>query len=369
MKRSFILATAALVATIACNNQGTGSLPRAQATPEFAAAFQAFQDSVAASLTDPTAWNDWVNLHSIMVVKDGQVIAEKWFQGFTPDSAHTMFSVSKTFTAAAVGMAIAEGRISLDDKVIDYFQDVALPAVHNPCNATVKDLLMMGGGHDTDPSLPVLEIDRKTLTIKMKEGVNIPSVFFSHPFVHEPGTHFCYNSLGTYILSYMVQKVTGECLLDYLTPRLFEPLGIEKPQWETDNMGVNCGGWGLSLKTEDMAKFGQLLLQKGNWHGKQLIPADWVDEMGKAHIECAPAGIRIENAEAVSGIPASENDWRQGYGYQTWINKVDGFRADGAGGQFILVLPEKNAVVAVTAWLSNTQKEMDFIWDHLYPYL
>ncbi|MBO7644341.1 MAG: serine hydrolase [Bacteroidales bacterium] len=367
MRKALILL--ASVAIAACTAEPPRDLPRAQASPEFAAAFQTFQDSVAASLTDPTAWNEWINLHSIMVVKDGKVIAEKWFGEFTPDKPHTMYSISKTFTAAAVGMAIAEGKLSLDDKVTEYFQDVPLPAVYNPCNATVKDLLMMAGGHDTDPTIPVLDIDRMAMTSKLKEGVNIPSVFFTHPFLHEPGTYFWYNSLGTYILSYIVQKVTGECILDYLTPRLFEPLGIDKPEWEADNMGVNCGGWGLSLKTEDMAKFGQLLLQEGRWGRRQLIPADWVREMGTKHIDCAPAQITIEDAEAVCGIPASENDWRQGYGYQTWINKVDGFRADGAGGQFILVLPEKNAVVAVTAWLSNTQKEMDFIWDYIYPYL
>ena len=366
MRKALTLIACAALA--ACTAQPPRDLPRAEASPEFAAAFQAFQDSVAASLTDPTAWNEWINLHSIMVVKDGKVIAEKWFQGHTPDSVHAMFSVSKTFTAAAVGIAIGDGKMSLDDKVVDYFQDVALPA-DNPCNATVKDLLMMAGGHDTDPTLEVLEVDARAMTSALKKGVDVAPVFFSYPFVHEPGTHFCYNSLGTYVLSYIVQKVTGESVLDYLTPRIFEPLGIDKPTWEADSRGVTCGGWGLSLKTEDMAKFGQLLLQKGKWGDKQLIPADFVDEMGKAQVECAPAGIRIEDAETVSGIPASENDWRQGYGFQTWINKVDGFRADGAGGQFILVLPEKNAVVAVTAWLSNTQKQMDFVWNYIYPYL
>lgn len=365
MRKAMILF--ACMALAACTAQPPRDLPRAEASPEFAQAFQAFQDSVAASFSDPTAWNELINLHSIMVVKDGKVIAEKWFQGHTPDSAHVMFSVSKTFTATAVGLAIADGKMSLDDKVIDYFQDVPLPAVHNPCNATVKDLLMMAGGHDTDPTMSVLEFDRQAMKSTLKEGTNVPSVFFTHPFVHEPGTYFWYNSLGTYILSYIVQKVTGECILDYLTARVFEPLGIDKPTWESDNMGVNCGGWGLALKTEDMAKFGQLLLQKGKWGGKQLIPADWVEEMGKAHIESAPAQMKPEEADAL--LPQSENDWRQGYGYQTWINKVEGFRADGAGGQFILVLPKKNAVIAVTAWLSNAQKEMDYIWNYLYPYL
>ena len=355
------------MALIACTAEPPKDLPRAEATPEFAAAFQAFQDSVAASLTDPTAWNEWVNLHSIMVVKDGKVIAERWFGEYTPEKPHTMFSVSKTFTAAAVGIAIAEGKLSLGDKVADYFPDKVLP--DNPCTATVEDLLMMAGGHDTDPTLQVMEIDQRAMKGSLKEGADAAQVFFTHPFVHEPGTYFWYDSLCSYLLSAIVKQVTGECVLDYLTPRLFEPLGIDKPEWEADKDGINCGGWGLSLKTEDMAKFGQLLLQEGRWGRSQLIPADWVKAMGTKHIDSAPAQVKIEDAEAVSGIPDEINDWRQGYGYQTWMNTHEGFRADGAGGQMILVLPEKNAVVITTAWLSNAQKEMNFIWDYIYPYL
>ena len=261
--------------------------------------------------------------------------------------------------------ALAAAFQELQDRVADYFPDKVRP--DNPCNATVEDLLMMAGGHDTDPSLEVLVFDRKAMTTSLKEGTDIASVFFSYPFVHAPGTHFCYNSLGTYLLSAIVTKVTGESVLDYLTPRLFEPLGIDKPVWDADENGVSLGGWGLSLKTEDMAKMGQLLLQRGKWNGKQLIPADWVDAMGTAHIDCAPATLTPEEADAK--LDPALNDWRQGYGYQTWHNTHEGFRADGAGGQFILVLPEKDAVVVLTAWLSDTQIELNLIWDYLYPVL
>ena len=365
MKFRLILAAAALLC--ACTAQPPRDLPRSEPSEQLASAFRTFNDSLQASFSNPQDYMRMVNLHSIMVIKDGKVVLEQWYRGHTPDSAHIMFSVSKTFTATAVGLAIADGKMSLDDKVTDYFSDVPLPAVYNPCNATVKDLLMMAGGHDTDPTMAVLDVDARAMKSSLKEGTNVPSVFFTHPFVHEPGTHFCYNSLGTYILSYIVQKVTGECILDYLTTRIFEPLGIDKPYWEADNMGVNCGGWGLHLKTEDMAKFGQLLLQKGKWYGRQLIPAEWVEEMGKAHIECAPAQMSPEEADAL--LPPSENDWRQGYGYQTWRNKVEGFRADGAGGQNIIVLPQKNAVVITTAWTSNAQRELDFVWNYIYPFL
>ena len=165
----------ACLAIVACTaQQPPKDLPRAEASPEFAQAFQAFQDSVAASLVDPTDWNAWVNLHRIMVVKDGKVIAEKWFQGHTPDSAHVMFSTSKTFTAAAVGIAIAEGKMKLDDKVADYFQDLALEKADNPCKATVRDLLMMAGGHDTDPTLQVLDVDARAMKGTVKKDADIP---------------------------------------------------------------------------------------------------------------------------------------------------------------------------------------------------
>jgi len=301
-------------------------------------------------------------------VKDGEVVLEEWFRGHTPDSTHAMFSVSKTFTSIAVGLAVADGKLSLDDKLTCWFADRI--SEDNPCDATVRDLLMMAGGHDTDPTELIGYIDREHhYKLVVNEGADLVGTFFSHPFVHKPGTHFCYNSLGTYILSVIVRKVTGESVLDYLTPRLFEPLGIDKPVWEADEAGVNYGGWGLYLKTEDMAKVGQLLLQKGRWGNRQLIPEEWVEEMGKAHIDCCPAGLTIETTEAILGIPDSRNDWRQGYGYQTWISRHNGFRADGAGGQFIIVLPEKNSVIAITGWMAAGQALLDLIWEYIYPYL
>ena len=342
-------------------------LPREAPSEALAAAFQTLQDSIVASFAEPLDYMKILNLHSIMVVKDGKVVLEKWFHDYTPEKPHSMFSISKTFTATAVGMAIAEGKMKLDDRVADYFPDKVLP--DNPCEATVKDLLMMAGGHETDPTMKVLQIDAKNATSRLVEGADPAAAFFSHPFVRKPGTYFWYDSLCTYILSAIVTKVTGESVLDYLTPRLFEPLGIEKPVWEADDNGISAGGWGLCLKTEDMAKMGLLLLQNGRWGNRQLVPADWVAEMGKAQIDCAPANVRIEEAEAVSGVPDAENDWRYGYGFQTWQNKKEGFRADGAGGQFILVLPEKNAVVVMTAWQPNTQRQLDFIWNILYPAL
>lgn len=366
MTRSVMLAMAA-GAVIACSAPQSGELPRTAPTAALEAAFQTFQDSVAATMTDPQDWKRMLDLHSILVVKDGKVVLEKSFSEAWPsERPHPMFSVSKSFTAAAVGLALSEGKLSLDDKVADYFPDQVRE--DNPCRATVRDLLMMAGGHDTDPTGAVGDIDHAEMRVALKEDVDVAGAFFSHPFVHEPGTYFCYNSLGSYLLSAIVQKVTGETVLDYLMPRLFAPLGIPRPEWETDGKGVCCGGWGLSITTEDMAKFGLLYLQKGRWEGKQLIPEEWVEAMSSFHIANRPAGMTPEQVEAL-GIPVSENDWVQGYCYQMWRNTHEGYRADGAMGQFILVLPEKNAVVAITARVANTQQELQAVWKYLYPAL
>jgi CubicO group peptidase (beta-lactamase class C family) len=352
----------------ACNAPSPKDLPRAQASPELEAGFSEMMDSVVASFSDMTNWQRIVNLHSIMIVKDGKVVKEKYFGEWTPDKPHSMFSVSKTFTAAAVGIAIHEGRMALTDKVADYFPEKQVEG--NPCDATVEDLLMMAGGHETDPTLEVLEMDINARSSYIKEGAEIADTFFKYPFVCKPGELFVYNSAGTYLLSAIVTIVTGESVLDYLTTRLFEPLGIEKPVWEADKYGITAGGWGLELKTEDMAKMGQLLLQKGKWGRKQLIPAKWVEAMSEKHIDCAPAQVRIEDSERVTGVPDAQNDWRQGYGYQVWRCKTPGcYRADGAGGQYILVLPPKNAVVVMTSWTGNLQRELDFVWEYIYPNL
>jgi CubicO group peptidase (beta-lactamase class C family) len=178
----------------------------------------------------------------------------------------------------------------------------------------------------------------------------------SHPFVHKPGTNFQYNSMGTYALSAIVTKVTGQTTLEYLKPRLFEPLGIDNPQWAGSPEGHTIGGTGLKLCTEDIAKFGLLYLQKGEWNGKELIPQRWV--------ELATSKQVPNDAESHTKIGV---DWRQGYGFQFWRCTHDAFRGDGAAGQFIVVIPGKDAVVAITADTGNMQGELNAIWDKLLP--
>jgi hypothetical protein len=187
---------------------------------------------------------------------------------------------------------------------------------------------------------------------------NWVKVFLAAPIKYEPGTKFLYNSMATYMLSAIVQKVTGEKILDYLQPRLFDPLKIDKPDWETDPKGINTGGWGLRLKTEDIAKFAQLFLQKGKWNGKQILPEGWTDEASKAHI--------IQHPE-YSQAKRDSSDWEQGYGYQMWRCRNNAYRGDGAFGQYAIVMPEHDAAIAITSETPDMQGELNFIWEVLLP--
>jgi CubicO group peptidase (beta-lactamase class C family)/predicted glycoside hydrolase/deacetylase ChbG (UPF0249 family) len=326
-------------------NDATKGLPRSRPESEdfTAEAFNDYLDAVGKS---------GLEMHSVMVLRHGKIIAEKWFGDNSPYKNHVMHSVSKTFTATAVGFAVAENRLKVSDKVISYFPD-DLPNKVSPylADLEIRDLLTMTVGHDTDPT-----------DIIREESVNWEQMFLATPILHEPGTKFVYNSMATYMLSAIVQKVTGQKLTDYLYPRLFRPLGIAAAEWETSPTGVNNGGWGLYIKTEDMAKMGQFMLQKGIWNGKQLLPEAWFEEATSAKIMQAPVWVK-------PGTKAENSDWMQGYGYQLWRCRHNAYRADGAHGQFIIVIPEKDAVIVTTANADDMQAEIDLIWEYLLPAL
>jgi CubicO group peptidase (beta-lactamase class C family)/predicted glycoside hydrolase/deacetylase ChbG (UPF0249 family) len=289
-------------------------------------------------------------LHSLMVLRHGKVIYEQWFGDHNARKNHPLWSVSKTFTATAIGFAVAENRLKVSDKVISFFKE-ELPAEVSPYLAAmeIRHLLTMSVGHEKDPTSHI-----------RKDSGSWEKLFLATPVKFEPGTKFVYNSMATYMLSAIIQKVTGEKLIDYLYPRLFRPLGITGAVWESSPSGVNCGGWGLNIKTEDMAKMGQFLLQKGKWNGEQLLPETWFDEATKAHITQPPVWF------PKNGNP-KKSDWVQGYGYQVWRCRYSAFRADGANGQFIIVIPEKDAVVVTTANIQDMQAEINLIWKHLLP--
>lgn len=294
-----------------------------------------------------------MHLHSLMLVRHGSVIAEGWWAPYRPELKHTLYSLSKSFTSTAVGLAVGEGRLKLDDAVVSFFPDEA-PATPDPrlAGLKVKHLLTMTTGH----TLSDAEIFPKLLS---EPGGNWAKAFLALPIGNEPGTAFLYNSAATYMLGRLVQKLTGQSLVDYLTPRLFGPLGIRTPDWEVDPKGFSVGGWGLRLRTEDIARFGQLYLQKGIWNGKQILPKSWVSEATRAHI--------MQPRDPGAKRPPEQNDWVQGYGYQFWRCQHNAFRGDGAFGQFCVVMPEQDAVLAITAEQGDMQAVLDEVWTHLLP--
>ena len=282
-------------------------------------------------------------MHSVMIVRHGHVIAEAWWKPEAADKPHILNSVSKSFTSTAIGLAIHEGKLSLNDPVLKFFpEDAPADPSENLKAMTVRDLLTMTCGHDTEP----------------KADSTGPSVkkFLAHPVVHKPGTHFQYNTMGAYTLSSIVTKVTHQTTLEYLTSRLFQPLGIENPRWDQSPEGNSLGGYGLYIRTEDIAKFGQLYLQKGKWQGKQIVPEEWVEQATRKQVP------NDEEGHAKMG-----DDWKQGYGFQFWRCQHNAFRGDGAGGQFCVVMPDQDVVVAITADHANMQMELNDIWNYLLP--
>ncbi len=320
---------------------GSSKLPRS--TPEAegvsSAGILAFLDALRHSKHE---------MHSFMLVRHGRVVAEGWWTPYGPQFNHTLYSLSKSFTSTAVGFAVAKNRLRVDDPVVSFFpKDLPQTVSEHLAALRVKDLLTMSVGHAKEP------------TSSMVEEADWIKAFLAWPIPNPPGTRFLYNSGATYMLSAIVQQVTGQRIYDYLRPRLFQPLGIRGAQWETCPRGINVGGWGLSIPTEGLAKFGQLYLQQGVWQGRQILPAQWVTEATTFKIQQPAPGQPVR--------PIGQNDWLQGYCYQFWRCRHNAFRGDGAFGQLMVVMPEQEAVLAITAETSDMQGELDLVWEHLLP--
>lgn len=284
-----------------------------------------------------------LGMHSLMVLRNGNVIGEGWWKPYQPDQRHIMFSVSKSITATAIGMAEEEGLLSIDDPILSFFPSYASPeVVRNVRELKVRHLLQMATGHSVD----TMEVMR---ALPHEDWVK---VFLDVPVIFPPGTHFLYNSGASFVLAALLTSRTGHSVLDYLTERLFQPLGIETPPWEVNPRGINLGASGLRLYTEDLAKIGQLHLQRGLWNGKRLLTEEWVS---------------AATTSQVSTGDDSDGDWGQGYGYQWWRTRHNGFRADGAHGQFSLVMPDQGVVVAMTAGTAHNRQLPALVWEHLEP--
>jgi len=287
--------------------------------------------------------NSGQEFHSLMILRNGHVVTEAWWEPYSSEHRMQLYSLSKSFTGTAIGLAVGEGLLSVDDPVIKFFPEyVPAQVSDNLAALKIRHLLSMSVGHGKD-SILILEASAP--------GVPWEKTFLSLPVVFAPGSQFMYNSGASFMLSAIIKKVTGQSAHEYLKPRLYQPLNITNTTWGANFEGINMGASHLRMPTEDIAKFGQLYLQKGIWNGKQVISADWVQQASFK---------QIENGH-------NDSSWGYGYGFQFWLNPPGGYRADGAFGQYSMILPEQDAVIAITSESIDTKKTMQIVWDILLP--
>ncbi len=307
----------------------TAASPSAQPLPQANPSDVGIPAMAVEGLLDELASRS-LELHSLMVVRHGRVAAEGWWAPYTPERVHLLYSLSKSFTSSAVGFCVAEGRFALDDPVVDLLPDHT-PADVDPAVAslTVHHLLSMSTGHRDD----TLE---RAWTL---EPTDVARGFLRTPPEEPVGSRHAYNNPTTYVLAAIVEKSSGMPLLDYLRPRLLDPLGIGAARWDVDVNGVAMGFTGLHLQTESVAAFGQLLLQNGRWGDEQVLPGGWVGLATRTHIDN-------------DNDPLGPLDW-----------------GDGAHGQFCVVVPDHDLVVATTACVEDMQQVLDAVWERLLPAL
>lgn len=287
--------------------------------------------------------HDGVEMHSMMLLRHGKVYAQGWWAPYAPDLRHIMFSFSKSYTSTAVGFMEQEGMLSLEERLVDIFPEfIPENPSENLLKCNVSHLLMMGCGHENE------------IETTFTGSGNWIKDFMNHPFVYEPGTKFMYNTAGTNMLSAIIKKKTGQTLTEYLEPRLFRPLGMsENIKCFTLPDGTEAGGFGFKLCTEDMARFVQFILQKGQWEGKQILSADWFERA---------TSKQIRNDDSGNPNP----DWAAGYGYQFWRCGPEGvFRGDGAFGQFGIVIPHKDMAIAITSTSIDLQLPLNAVYSNL----
>jgi CubicO group peptidase (beta-lactamase class C family) len=284
-----------------------------------------------------------MDLHSLMILRHGAVLAEGWWAPYRRSDIQLLYSLSKTFLAMAVGIATGEGRFSTEDLVADLLPDlVPEPLPDHLRQLRVRHLLSMASGHREE-----------TLPRIVTMGPDPVRNFLALPPDEPPGSVFAYNQGNSLALSQIITSMTGQRVVDYLRPRLFDPLGIDRAEWLFTSTGIDQGFSGLHVTTESVAKLGQLVLRHGRWGDAQLVPAEFVAECRRPQV-----GNSRQQATA---------DWRQGYGYQMWMCLHGAQRGDGAFGQLAVLLPDADAVIACTAQVIDMQAELDLVWQHLLP--
>ena len=280
-------------------------------------------------------------VHSFLLVRHGYLIAEAYAHPQRYNTRNDLFSVTKSVISTLVGIAIGEGRIrGVDQRVLDFFPELEVKENGlGTQDMTVEHLLTLSSGHTADSEENV------------SRSKNFAQDFFALPFSNRPGAKFLYDSGASHMLSVILTRVTGMSAEAYAADRLFRPLGITDYAWDTSPEGLSIGGWGLRLRSADMAKFGYLVLHRGIWNGEQLVPPGWIELATRRHIATDPEGKE------------------PGYGYQWWINWFQGFRADGYAGQCIVLLPELDAVAVLTCGMngSETNSTMRLLEEFVLP--
>jgi CubicO group peptidase (beta-lactamase class C family) len=287
-----------------------------------------------------------IEMHTFKIIRHGQIAIEGAWAPYHMDDPHILFSLSKTVSATAIGLAVQEGLLTVDDLLIDIFPEYVTKEIAvNMADLRIRHVLAMATGHDVETG----EIQRK------HSDDDWIKAFFDTPLVHPPGTYFLYNSGGSFMLSAIIQKVTGVPLIDYVRPRLFDPLGIEYAEWEANPRGMSVGASGLHMTVDAVARLGLLFLQKGMFNGTRILTEAWVEEASSYHTNNNPNNERA-------------SDWKSGYGYQMWRNLQPGaYRGDGAFGQFCIILPDLNAVIAITAGTNKNVRIAELVNEHLIP--
>ncbi|MGW5478656.1 serine hydrolase domain-containing protein [Streptomyces sp. NPDC004008] len=284
--------------------------------------------------------------HSVMILRHGRLVASGWWAPYAADRLHLLYSLSKSFTSTAAGVAVAEGLLDLDAPVISYFPEFEADITDPRSRAMlVRHVASMASGHLAETNDQAFGTDRA-------EPVR---GFLLIPPDRDPGTVFAYNQPTTYTLAAIVQRCSGQSLTEYLRPRILDPLGIGEVAWIQHPRGRDLGFSGLHATTDAIARLGLLYLQDGVWEGKRLLPSSWVTEATRPHIPTADGTLE--------GIGS---DWQHGYGFQFWMSQ-HGYRGDGAYGQFCIVLPQHDAVIATTAATGQMQQLLDAVWRHLLP--
>lgn len=331
------------------------------------AAYQTFADSLYALIQSAPAMikSNPAGLFNVIVTHHGNVVFERHCGDATPTTLRETYSTGKTLVALAAGLAYDEGKLDLSARVVDFFKEkVPANLPDSMATLTVKQLLTMTAGFEENDRL----MSVFNPSAGGKDSIDWAKEYFKTP-AHRPGTYFYYNLFGTYMMCEILYQVTHENLVDYIMPRLLEPMHIGRIDWVHSPKGICAGGWGAKLCPEDMAKMGQLMLQQGKWDGRQLISEEWMRMMTSKQVDSAPNTIMSKNNPGIAlGYPGEMHS--MGYGFYVWHGPQNSYRAEGMGGQFVIVLPDYDAVLVIVANTTLTNEIFDkVVWPYLLPIL